>query len=223
MPVSASRPFAGLTVVAIEQAVAAPFCSSRLADGGAGAGRLAGVAEPVVLCAHSHVPRIVWLPGGMSQLESYDMKPNAPVEYRGVLNPIRTNVPGISAIGDVITLGNGPHPQLAHVSYLHALMNQSTWRVGQIAFHGGTSLHLSWHSPRHSEDLDFLLSSQVDDLDQVTRRCRDRFDARIASRLVAGWPGEWEGFKASCIVIYWPTTLASVTMNRSSCKSPKLM
>jgi len=30
----------------------------------------------------------VWLPGGMSQLESYDMKPNAPVEYRGVLNPI---------------------------------------------------------------------------------------------------------------------------------------
>jgi hypothetical protein len=29
----------------------------------------------------------VWLPGGMSQLESYDMKPNAPVEYRGVLNP----------------------------------------------------------------------------------------------------------------------------------------
>ena len=26
--------------------------------------RLAGVAAPVVLCAHSHVPRIVWLPGG---------------------------------------------------------------------------------------------------------------------------------------------------------------
>lgn len=36
----------------------------------------------------------VWLPGGMSHLESYDMKPGAPVEYRGVLNPIRTNVPG---------------------------------------------------------------------------------------------------------------------------------
>jgi dihydrolipoamide dehydrogenase len=28
----------------------------------------------------------------------------------------RTNVPGISAIGDVVTLGAGPHPQLAHVS-----------------------------------------------------------------------------------------------------------
>ena len=28
----------------------------------------------------------------------------------------RTSVRGISAIGDVITLGRGPHPQLAHVS-----------------------------------------------------------------------------------------------------------
>ena len=35
MAVSSARPFEGLTVVAIEQAVAAPFCSSRLADGGA--------------------------------------------------------------------------------------------------------------------------------------------------------------------------------------------
>lgn len=37
----------------------------------------------------------IWLPGGMSQLESYDMKPGAPIEYRGIFNPIRTNVPGI--------------------------------------------------------------------------------------------------------------------------------
>jgi dihydrolipoamide dehydrogenase len=28
----------------------------------------------------------------------------------------RTNVPGISAVGDVITVGGAPHPQLAHVS-----------------------------------------------------------------------------------------------------------
>jgi hypothetical protein len=37
----------------------------------------------------------IWLPGGMSHLESYDMKPDAPAEYRGILSPIRTNVPGI--------------------------------------------------------------------------------------------------------------------------------
>ena len=36
--------------------------------------------------------------------------------YIKVDDMYRTSVPGISAIGDVITLGNGPHPQLAHVS-----------------------------------------------------------------------------------------------------------
>src|SRR6201995_5081794 len=37
----------------------------------------------------------IWLPGGMSHLESYDMKPQAPLEFRGILNPIKTNVPGM--------------------------------------------------------------------------------------------------------------------------------
>ncbi len=37
----------------------------------------------------------IWLPGGMSHLESYDMKPDAPLEYRGTFSPIKTNVPGI--------------------------------------------------------------------------------------------------------------------------------
>src|SRR5215471_9240041 len=38
---------------------------------------------------------LFWMWGGPSQLETYDMKPDAPQEYRGPLNPIRTNVPGI--------------------------------------------------------------------------------------------------------------------------------
>lgn len=38
---------------------------------------------------------LFWMWGGPSQLETYDMKPNAPREYRGPLNAIRTNVPGM--------------------------------------------------------------------------------------------------------------------------------
>ena len=38
---------------------------------------------------------LFWMWGGPSQLETYDMKPDAPSEYRGPLNPIRTKVPGI--------------------------------------------------------------------------------------------------------------------------------
>ena len=38
---------------------------------------------------------LLWLPGGAPHLEMYDMKPDAPADYRGEFKPIRTNVPGI--------------------------------------------------------------------------------------------------------------------------------
>lgn len=37
----------------------------------------------------------IYLPGGPSHLDMWDLKPNAPVEIRGEFNPIDTNVPGI--------------------------------------------------------------------------------------------------------------------------------
>jgi len=43
------------------------------------------------------VPRsviMVWLPGGPSHIDMYDLKPEAPIEYRGQFRPIKTNVPG---------------------------------------------------------------------------------------------------------------------------------
>ena len=38
---------------------------------------------------------MLMLVGGPSQLDTFDMKPNAPVEIRGPYKPIKTNVPGI--------------------------------------------------------------------------------------------------------------------------------
>ncbi len=38
---------------------------------------------------------MVYLNGGPSHIDLYDMKPDAPVEYRGEFKPIRTNVPGM--------------------------------------------------------------------------------------------------------------------------------
>src|SRR5438270_9911442 len=37
----------------------------------------------------------VFLHGGLSQLDSFDMKPDAPAEVRGEFRPIRTRTPGI--------------------------------------------------------------------------------------------------------------------------------
>lgn len=69
----------------------------------AGTLALGGVTLPEVLAGRAAAGRsgadtsviLFWMWGGPSQLETYDMKPDAPSEYRGPLHPIRTNVPGI--------------------------------------------------------------------------------------------------------------------------------
>src|SRR5512138_3821515 len=38
---------------------------------------------------------VLWLWGGPSHMETFDLKPDAPAEYRGEFKPIRTNVPGV--------------------------------------------------------------------------------------------------------------------------------
>src|SRR5215475_1986156 len=38
---------------------------------------------------------MIYLPGGPSHMDMYDLKPDAPKEFRGEFNPIQTNVPGV--------------------------------------------------------------------------------------------------------------------------------
>ena len=38
---------------------------------------------------------MIYLPGGPSHMDMYDLKPDAPSEFRGEFKPIKTNVPGI--------------------------------------------------------------------------------------------------------------------------------
>jgi hypothetical protein len=38
---------------------------------------------------------MIYLPGGPSHMDMYDLKPEAPTEYRGEFRPIQTNVPGV--------------------------------------------------------------------------------------------------------------------------------
>ena len=38
---------------------------------------------------------LICLPGGPSHIDMYDMKPDAPAEYRGEFRPISTNLPGL--------------------------------------------------------------------------------------------------------------------------------
>src|SRR3954447_15141224 len=57
-----------------------------------------GLAGVLRARAESHRPNdtaaiLLWLDGGPSHLDLYDMKPEAPAEYRGIWKPIRSRRP----------------------------------------------------------------------------------------------------------------------------------
>ncbi|MBO0700074.1 MAG: DUF1501 domain-containing protein [Zavarzinella sp.] len=70
-----------------------------------GVAGMATVALPQILRARAESAKslggrkntkviLIWLDGGPSHMDMYDMKPDAPAEYRGLWKPIRTKVPG---------------------------------------------------------------------------------------------------------------------------------
>lgn len=54
--------------------------------------RAAALGRPA---SHDKSILVLWLWGGPSHMETFDLKPDAPTEYRGDFRPIATNVPGI--------------------------------------------------------------------------------------------------------------------------------
>ena len=66
------------------------------------------------------------MPGGPPHMDMYDMKPNAPIDYRGAFQPIRTNVPGM----DVCEL----MPRHAAIADKYAIVRSV---AHQFADHGG--------------------------------------------------------------------------------------
>ena len=69
---------AGMASVGLPQLLRAKAASAAATDG-------AAKNTSVIL---------IWLDGGPSHMDLYDMKPDAPAEYRGLWKPIRTRVPG---------------------------------------------------------------------------------------------------------------------------------
>jgi hypothetical protein len=59
--------------------------------------------------------------GGCSHIDTWDMKPNAPVEYRGPLRPIATTVPGFQICEHM--------PQLARLAHRYAVIRSLNHRA----------------------------------------------------------------------------------------------
>ena len=93
-----------------------------------------GMADLLRLQAQAAAPRknsdtaviFLWLPGGPPHMETFDMKPNAPEDYRGIFRPIHTNVAGIEICEHL--------PQLARLADKYALIRSI---AHEFADHGG--------------------------------------------------------------------------------------
>ena len=65
---------------------------------------------------------LFWMWGGPSQLETYDLKPDAPSEYRGPFRPIATRVPGLD-VCELFPLQAGLGDKVSLIRSLHHTMS----------------------------------------------------------------------------------------------------
>src|SRR5205823_11226085 len=105
--------------------------------GGASAARAAsgapsgGRAKSVIL---------FWLSGGASHIDTWDMKPDAPVEYRGEFQPIATSAPGVRLCEHLPLLANQAH----HLAVVNSLGHYGR---GTGDHHAGYYYNLTGHEP----------------------------------------------------------------------------
>jgi hypothetical protein len=133
-----------------------------------GALALGGLTLPDLLAAHEAAGStppdtsviLFWMWGGPSHLETYDLKPDAPSEYRGPFRPIRTTAPGL----DVCEL----FPRQARLGHRLALVRSLHHTMS--AHNDGSIEVLTGKTPRvpdptstaHSEHPDFgMVASKV--------------------------------------------------------------
>ena len=76
---------------------------------------------------------MIYLPGGPSHMDMYDLKPEAPMEYRGEFRPMNTNVAGIQICEHF--------PQLATMADKYAIIRSLT---GMYDDHSNFHTHTGW-------------------------------------------------------------------------------
>lgn len=85
---------------------------------------------------------LFFLCGGASHIDTWDMKPDAPAEYRGPFRPIATSAPGIRLCEHL--------PLLARQAHRLALINSVRASVATNDHHAGYYYNLTGHEPDRS-------------------------------------------------------------------------
>ncbi|MCA9066906.1 MAG: DUF1501 domain-containing protein, partial [Planctomycetaceae bacterium] len=96
-----------------------------------------GAIRPVQGTARSTI--LFFLCGGASHLDMWDLKPDAPADYRGPFQPIATTAPGVRLSEHL--------PLLAQQAHHLALLNSVGGTVNTNDHHGGYYYNLTGHAP----------------------------------------------------------------------------
>ena len=83
---------------------------------------------------------MIWLSGGASHIDTWDMKPDAPEEFRGSFKPIATSAPGIHLCEHLPHLAKQAH----HLAIVRSLGDH---RRGTGDHHAGYYYNLTGHAP----------------------------------------------------------------------------
>lgn len=83
---------------------------------------------------------MIWLSGGASHIDTWDMKPGAVAEYRGPFQPMATNAPGISLCEHLPRLAMQAH----HLAIVRSLGDHGR---GTGDHHAGYYYNLTGHAP----------------------------------------------------------------------------
>src|SRR5437588_3271124 len=94
------------------------------ANGGGAAGARSSANKAAIM---------IYLPGGPPHMDMYDLKPEAPAEYRGEFRPIATNVPGVR-ICELM-------PLQAQIADKMALVRNMDFRQGPVGAHSPVLLY----------------------------------------------------------------------------------
>jgi hypothetical protein len=96
-----------------------------------------GAAEPVAATARSTI--LFFLCGGASHVDTWDLKPDAPAEYRGPFRPIATTAAGVRLCEHL--------PLLARQAHHLAVVNSVGATVNTNDHHAGYYYNLTGHVP----------------------------------------------------------------------------
>lgn len=83
---------------------------------------------------------LLWLSGGASHIDTWDMKPDAPAEFRGEFRPIATSAPGIRLCEHLPLLAKQAH----HLAIVNSLGHGDK---GTGDHHAGYYYNLTGHAP----------------------------------------------------------------------------